>query len=70
MNGDPYEDATVNLIDIAEQAITDFYGGVAEEDRDLASAIIGAIAIPFREMVRSELQAMADAEVIEWVRVK
>lgn len=60
----------MNLIDIAEQAIEDFFGEPCPGDDDLAAAIIGAIALPFRAMVMSELAQMTDDQIIAYVRAK
>lgn len=60
----------MNLIDIAEQAVSAYYGGTGAYDRELASAIIGAIALPFRAMVLDELAQMTDDQIIAYVRAK
>lgn len=61
----------MNLIDIAEEAVYDFFGGeVNIDDRAMCSAIIGAIAIPFRTMVLDELVQMTDDQIIAYVREK
>ena len=61
----------MNLIDIAEEAVYDFFGGeVNVDDRAMCSAIIGAIAIPFRDNVMHELAQMTDEQIIAYVRAK
>lgn len=59
----------MNLIDIAEQAVSDFFAGETEDtDREMVSAIIGAIALPFRTMVLDELAQMTDEQIVAYVR--
>lgn len=61
---------TKNLIDTAEQALIDYWGVHDPSDRESASAIIGAIALPFRTMVLDELAQMTDDQIIAYVRAK
>lgn len=60
----------MNLIDIAEQALIDHFGCPDPSDREAASAIIGAIALPFRTMVLDELAQMTDDQIVAYVRAK